>query len=628
MAAQPLIPDSFKQDLLNRVDVVDLVGRSVQLRKAGTNFLGLCPFHGEKTPSFTVSQSKQFYHCFGCGAHGNAISFLMEYQGMGYIDALRELAEGVGMKLPELERGRDRKPDDGPDLYAVLTRAMNWYREQLKLTPRAVDYLKRRGLTGKVAAHFGIGYAPDGWQGLKAVFPEGTMAEGGPEGLVDYGSKALKDVGLVIDADGGRRYDRFRDRIMFPILNQRGMVIGFGGRVIDAGEPKYLNSPETTLFEKGRELYGLSQARGPIREAGRAIVVEGYMDVVALAQSGVGYAVATLGTATSAHHLQKLFRQTDEVVFCFDGDAAGRKAAWHALEVSLPVLADNKLVRFLFLPPEHDPDSYVRELGREAFESALAAARPLSTVMLDELRSGVDMTTPEGRSRMIHEAKALVGKVAAPALQLQLVRSLAEAASMPAEEVGRLTGVRVAAPRQSWGQDGRGGGRGGYGSGALPAPSPRPSPARSMERELLKCVLVNEGLAGRVPREGVLGEGEDARALLVVADWLGEHASPQGEDAEPGTSLAALMEAFRDTEHQDILSRASAEMMAERSDAETAEAVFGDVLKRLELESLDRQIEGLLRQGLGDPEAGARLQALDARRRALRMAGPATDKVL
>src|SRR5690349_20812481 len=347
-----MIPNDFIQTLLARTDIVEVIDRHVPLKKAGSNHVACCPFHSEKTPSFTVSPAKQFYHCFGCGAHGNAISFLMEYQGLGYVDAVKDLAESVGMKMPEFQPWA-RKAGSEVDLYAVMEQACDYYREQLKGAPRAIDYLKGRGLTGKIAARFGIGYAPDGWQNLQGVFP-------------NYADKALKDAGLVIDAEGGRRYDRFRDRVMFPILNQRGSVIAFGGRVVDEGEPKYLNSPETALFEKGRELYGLPQARPAIRAAGRVIVVEGYMDVVALAQHGIEYTVATLGTATSPIHVQKLLRQTDEVVFCFDGDAAGRKAAWHALEVCLPYLADHKAMRFLFLPAAHDPDSFVREKGKEA----------------------------------------------------------------------------------------------------------------------------------------------------------------------------------------------------------------------------------------------------------------------
>ncbi|MGW8269439.1 MAG: DNA primase, partial [Burkholderiales bacterium] len=351
-----MIPDSFKQDLLNRVDIVEVVSRYVQLKKGGANYLGLCPFHGEKTPSFTVSPTKQFYHCFGCGAHGNAIGFLMAYAGLGYVDALRDLAASAGMQLPE-SRPRSReeaaRQEREADLGALLEQAMNFYRAELKKSPRAIEYLKGRGLSGEIAARFRLGYAPDDWQGLRGAFSS-------------YDERALVECGLVIENEG-KRYDRFRDRIMFPILSNRGSVIAFGGRVLGEGEPKYLNSPESPLFEKGRELYGLVQAREAIHAAGRVLVVEGYMDVISLAQHGVGYAVATLGTATTAHHVARLLRLADEVVFCFDGDAAGRKAAWRALEVSLPLALDHKPIRFLFLAEGEDPDSSVRAQGAEAF---------------------------------------------------------------------------------------------------------------------------------------------------------------------------------------------------------------------------------------------------------------------
>ena len=352
-----MIPESFKQDLLNRVDIVDVVSRYVRLKKGGANFTGLCPFHNEKSPSFSVSPAKQFYHCFGCGAHGNAIGFLMSYAGLGYVDAVKDLAASAGMQMPEF---RPASPQEAArreretDLYALMERAMEFYRAELKRSPRAIEYLKGRGLTGEIAARFRIGYAPDDWQALQSAFP-------------DYEDKALLECGLVIENEG-KRYDRFRDRVMFPILSVRGAVIGFGGRVLGAGEPKYLNSPETPLFEKGREVYGLVQARDAIRATGRALVVEGYMDVVALAQYGVGYAVATLGTATTATHVSKLLRLAEELVFCFDGDAAGRKAAWRALEMSLSLAPDHKPIRFLFLPEGDDPDSYVRAHGKEAFE--------------------------------------------------------------------------------------------------------------------------------------------------------------------------------------------------------------------------------------------------------------------
>ncbi|HET7158860.1 MAG TPA: DNA primase, partial [Burkholderiales bacterium] len=322
-----MIPQTFIQELLARADIVEVIDRHVRLKRAGANFVACCPFHSEKSPSFTVSQVKQFYHCFGCGAHGTAIGFLMEYSGMGYVEAIKDLAQSLGMTVPEEQRSEhsQKRLDESQDLHGVLLTAARYFRSCLKDAAGAIEYLKHRGLSGEIAREFGIGYAPDDWQNLAAAFP-------------DYESKTLVVAGLVKQNEG-KRYDLFRNRIMFPIVDVRGNVIGFGGRVLDASEPKYLNSPETPVFEKGRELYGLYQARRAIRDAGRVLVVEGYMDVVALAQHGVGYAVATLGTATSPLHMQKLLRQVDEVVFCFDGDQAGRRAAWRGLEVSLPELA-------------------------------------------------------------------------------------------------------------------------------------------------------------------------------------------------------------------------------------------------------------------------------------------------
>ena len=422
-----MIPDSFKQDLLNRVDIVDVVSRYVQLKKGGANYVGLCPFHSEKTPSFSVSPAKQFYHCFGCGAHGNAIGFLMAYASLGYVDAIKDLAGQVGMPVPE---SRPPTPQEAArreretSLGEVMEKAMDFYRAELKKSPRAVDYLKGRGLTGEIAARFRIGYAPDDWQGLKPVFSA-------------YEDKSLVEAGLVIENEG-KRYDRFRDRVMFPIFSARGAVIGFGGRVLGQGEPKYLNSPETPLFEKGRELYGLVQARDAIRAEGRAIVVEGYMDVVALAQYGVGNAVATLGTATTPVHVAKLLRLAEELVFCFDGDAAGRKAAWRALEVSLPLAPDAKPIRFLFLPEGEDPDTYVRKHGADDFRRRVREAETLSQFLLAQLRAESDLATPEGRARFVSMAKPHVQKVTAPALRLQLINEIAQLGRVADGEIERL----------------------------------------------------------------------------------------------------------------------------------------------------------------------------------------------
>ncbi len=439
-----MIPKTFVQELLGRIDIVDVIESSLPLKRAGINLVACCPFHSEKTPSFTVSPTKQFYHCFGCGAHGSAIGFLMEYAGMGYVEAVKDLAGRAGMKVPEFTPNPQEaaKQVQSEELTELLQRAAQFYKSELKRSERAIAYLKGRGLTGDVAARFQLGFAPGGWQNLAAVFE-------------NYQAKALIDAGLVIQGEEGKRYDRFRDRIMFPIVNPRGQVVGFGGRVLDQSEPKYLNSPETPVFEKGRELYGLFHARQGIRDADRIVVVEGYMDVVALAQYGIGYAVATLGTATTVWHLQKLLRQADEVVFCFDGDAAGRRAAWRAMENSLSQLQDGKQVKFLLLPEHDDPDSFVRRGGRESFERLLAeAAIPLSVFVLKELTERTDMGSAEGRAKFLQEARPLVKQVSAPILGLMLRKRIAELGGISQAELEdrfefRTARREAAAPQRS-----------------------------------------------------------------------------------------------------------------------------------------------------------------------------------
>jgi len=518
-----MIPQDFIQSLLGRVDIVDVVDRHVKLKKAGANFSACCPFHNEKTPSFTVSPSKQFYHCFGCGAHGNAIGFLMEYSGLAYPEAIRALAETVGMPVPET-RGPPRPGGaEAPALTARMMEALSFYRAELKKSKAAIEYLKGRGLSGEIAARYGLGYAPDGWQNLEAVF-------------TDYASASLRDTGLIIDSEPegekkSRRYDRFRDRVMFPILDARGNVIGFGGRVIGQGEPKYLNSPETPLFEKGRELYGLYQARRAIRERNQVIVVEGYMDVVALAQHGVENAVATLGTATTPVHVAKLLKMADNVVFCFDGDAAGRKAAWRALEVSLPELADGKIVAFLFLPPEDDPDTYVRRLGREGFEKALAQAKPLSQFLFAELVSRVDMASEEGRASFVAHAKPLVVQVQAPALGALLRKRLAELARLAPEEIGGLVPASAAARKPS---------------AAPPARPVRKGPPAPQAR-LLALVLHDVGLASQVPAEVIAGTTPDINALRALLQLL---------HRQPGLNLAQVSAHFEGSELWQAMSEA------------------------------------------------------------------------
>ena len=438
------IPQTFIQELLARTDVVEIVGRYVQLKKGGANFMGLCPFHGEKSPSFSVSPTKQFYHCFGCGKNGNAISFLMDHAGMTFIEAVQDLAGQYGMVIPEEEgspqdRARAQAQRQKQNtLTSVLEKAGEAYKRGLKESPRAIDYLKGRGLSGEIAKHFGLGYAPEGWRSLASIFPQ-------------YDDPLLVESGLVIlhEAESGseeKRYDRFRDRVMFPIRNVKGECIGFGGRVLGDEKPKYLNSPETPVFSKGRELYGLFEARSALREHGYVLVTEGYMDVVALAQLGFPNAVATLGTACTNEHVQKLFRFTDSVVFSFDGDAAGRRAARKALDGALPFATDVRSIKFLFLPPEHDPDSFIRAYGQQAFADYVSKATPLSRFLVEAAQEGCDLATAEGRAHMASNAKPLWTQMPEGALKLQLLAELAQAVQLPAAELGALWSQGAAKP--------------------------------------------------------------------------------------------------------------------------------------------------------------------------------------
>jgi DNA primase len=434
-----LIPRAFIDEVLNRVDIVTVISQSVTLKKAGANLQGLCPFHQEKSPSFSVSETKQFYHCFGCGAHGSAISFLMEYAGLTFIDAIEELAKSVGLTVPQQVNDAVKVVDHQQTIALTqsMEKIMGWYQEQLKKNQRAINYLKGRGLSGEIAKRFCMGYAPDAWQNLDALF--GSYEN---EAI----AKLLSESGMMIqgEADGAmkvKRYDRFRDRIMFPIRNLKGQVIGFGGRILDKGEPKYLNSPETSLFKKGQTLYGLFEARKYIREKDYVLVCEGYMDVVALAQTGFPNAVATLGTACTDHHVQLLLRHTDRVVFSFDGDSAGKKAAKRAFEASIPLLADDKEIRFLFLPEEHDPDSFIRTYGQEKFELEIKKAQPLSRFFIDVVGEHIDWSTAEGRAQAQNLAKEYFKKMPPIALRVQILRDLAKRLGLTQVELEKFYGL-------------------------------------------------------------------------------------------------------------------------------------------------------------------------------------------
>jgi DNA primase len=513
------IPRSFIDEVLNRTDIVEVIDTRVPLKKAGREFKACCPFHTEKTPSFTVSQVKQFYHCFGCGEHGTAITFLMDYEHMEFVEAVEELARRAGLEVPrETGAGHSQAPSTLPH-YALLERVADYYQEQLRTHPqagRAVEYLKHRGLTGEVAARFNIGFAPPGWENLAAALDADDTVH-----------KQLLELGLTIERDtGSSAYDRFRDRIQFPIRDRRGRTIGFGGRVLDDSTPKYLNSPESPVFHKGQELYGLFEARKAVRKLERLLVVEGYMDVVALAQFGINYAVATLGTATTHEHLERLFRTVPEVVFCFDGDRAGREAAWRALENTLPVLRDGREARFLFLPDGEDPDSLVRKIGDVALEQQIATATHLSDFFIERLAAQLDINSIDGRARLVTLAKPLLAKLPDSTFRQLMVEQLAGLAQTTPE----LIAGRLEIPPAT----------------DSPPPSQKPAPARqsgqkSPVRQALELLLYQPSLAADISQPEFLQHCDVAGVplLIEVLELLQQ---------QPELSTGALLEHWRGRE--------------------------------------------------------------------------------
>lgn len=554
------IPQSFIDDLTARIDIVELIDGYVALRKAGREYVARCPFHDEKSPSFTVSPEKQFYHCFGCGAHGTAIGFLMEYARLDFVEAVRELAARAGLPMPRLGDGGGKTEAEDAGLYAVLEDAAAWFRRQLRehaRGPAAIDYLKSRGLNGEAAAEFGLGYAPAGWDGLLQALGE------------RYGPERLLAAGLVIRRDQGGHYDRFRDRIMFPIRDGRGRVIAFGGRVLGDDTPKYLNSPETAVFHKGRELYGLYEARKATRNPERLLVVEGYMDVVMLARHGVTYAVATLGTATTPHHLERLFRLVPELVFCFDGDRAGRQAAWRALEGALPAVREGRQARFMFLPEGEDPDSLVRKEGREGFEKRLANAVTLSAFFYDGLRQQADTSTIDGRARLAELARPYLARVAPGVFRHMMIGRLAELTRMDAATLGAMIGGEPAARQQ---------------------PARRP-PTRgsqrtvaSLSRKAITLLLRKPVLAQQHCDINWLKELEipGIPILLEMLDLL---------RLNPHLNTASMLERWRDHEYGRHLARLAQEEAL--IPPESLDTEFADVMKGLRGRYLDQRIDRL-----------------------------------
>ncbi|MEJ2274453.1 MAG: DNA primase [Woeseiaceae bacterium] len=567
-----LIPQDFIDDLIARADIVEVVGRRVQLKKAGREFKACCPFHDEKTPSFTVSPAKGFYHCFGCGAHGTAIGFLMEYDHMDFVQAIESLAHSMGVEVPRNESDKPARRYD--ELFSLLDTVARHWQACLKDAPHAVDYIKGRGIDGSTAKRFGIGYAPDGWSNVLDKFGKS------PEAI-----ERLLATGLIIARDNGGHYDRFRDRIMFPIRDARGRTIGFGGRTLGDGEPKYLNSPETVLFHKGRELYGLYEARQALRHIDQLVVVEGYLDAVALARHGIDFAVATLGTATTAEHLNRLFRLTDNVGFAFDGDRAGRKAAWRALENALPLIREGRQIRFVFLPEEHDPDSYVNEFGTDAFLALLDDGAALSEFLIEELASQVDLHTIDGRARLAELARPLIGKVPPGVYRELLVDGIANAVGLTAAKLEHM--LAADAPRKATG-----------GPGQKAVSRKRPASGQpSVVRHAIALVLNYPDAGRRADVEKLAGVGRKGADLL--------HSLIETVQAEPNITTAGLLERYRHDEQGRHLGKlAASELPAdEEFDAAAELAECMDQLAHAgRRERIDFLIEKQRVSGLSDDE--------------------------
>ena len=569
------IPQSFIDDLIARADIVEVINARVPLKKKGREYTACCPFHNEKTPSFTVSETKQFYHCFGCGAHGTAIGFLMEYEHLDFVDAIETLAAEYHVEVPreDAPAGTSQARDDKQPLFDVLEQASHLYQQQLRNSERAIEYLKQRGLSGEIARRYKLGYAPDSWNFL----------------LDNMGSNAsnikhLKTAGMLVEKSPSKRYDRFRDRIMFPILDRRGRTIAFGGRIIDDGEPKYLNSPETPIFHKGYELYGFYEARQTLRNLQRIVVVEGYMDVVALAQNGIEYAVASLGTATTKDQIQKLFRSVHQVIFCYDGDQAGQKAAWRALENTLPILRDGLEARFLFLPDGEDPDSMVRKEGKDAFETRLENATPLSEFLFDKLLKEIDTGSMDGKARLAKTARPLLSTIPESVFRDLMYKRLSELVGISDE---KLQGERVTAEAEKVSKQ----------------PATRSRGNRDIKqnatRDAIALLLQHPELAGETNLP-------DYFASASIQGFSLLHALYQTARDNPTISSSALLERWRDKKDFEILQKLIQRNVYGTDEKAGQLAVFNDAIQRLTMKLNDERFEILeakLKQGgLSDAE--------------------------
>ncbi|MCG9574759.1 DNA primase [Vibrio tubiashii] len=555
------IPRSFIDDLLARLDIVDIIDARVKLKKKGKNYGACCPFHNEKTPSFSVSQEKQFYHCFGCGVHGNAIDFMMEYERLDFVEAIEELASHLGLEVPREQRQGGSFQSNQPkanseqkrNLYDLMGSIGQFYRDQLKQPKSkvAIDYLKERGLSGQIVQKFGIGYVADEWDLVRKNFGQTPQTQ-----------EMLVSGGMLIENDKGNRYDRFRGRVMFPIRDRRGRVIGFGGRVIGDGTPKYLNSPETPIFHKGKELYGLYEVMQAYREPTQILVVEGYMDVVALAQYGVDYSVASLGTSTTGDHIQLLFRQTNTVVCCYDGDRAGKEAAWRALENALQYLKTGNTLKFLFLPDGEDPDSYVRKYGKEAFEQQIEQATPLSSYLFDNLIEihNLNLGSNEGKSALRAHASALIDKIPDPYFQELLEKLLDERTGF--DNRLRQTRKKTSETR----------------------PQPHKEIKRTPMREVIALLIQNPSYAEMVPDLSTVRElTVPGLSLFVeVLDYCHQH---------PNITTGQLLERWRNSSHEALLSRLAGWEIP--LDEDNEQDIFLDSLDKILAQCVEKQIENL-----------------------------------
>ena len=581
-----LIPQDFIDDLIARADIVEVVGRRTQLKKAGREFKACCPFHDEKTPSFTVSPSKGFYHCFGCGAHGTAVGFLMEFDHMSFVEAIESLASSMGVEVPRSESDQPARRYD--ELFSLMDTVARHWQSCLKETPEAVEYLKKRGIDGSTAKRFGIGFAPDGWSNVLDKF-----------GKSEEATERLLATGLIIRKDNGKHYDRFRDRLMFPIRDARGRTIGFGGRIMGDGEPKYLNSPETVLFHKGRELYGMYEARQALRHIERLVVVEGYMDTVALARHGIDFVVATLGTATTNEHLNRLFRLTENVYFSFDGDRAGKKAAWRALENALPQIREGRQVRFVFLPDGQDPDSFVNENGADEFMKLMDAGLPLSEFLIQELATQVDMNTIDGRAKLAEMARPLVNNIPTGVYRELLIEGLAEAVGLTAPKLEKMMAAGQATRSRSEHP----------GAGAAPRrrqPAAKGSP--SVVRRAITLILNHPEAGQKLDIEKLVGvqrAGVDLLSALI-----------ETVQSEPNITTAGLLERWRHDEKGRHLGKLAAENVPVDEDFDPA-AELVECLQQLALAGCQERTAVLIEKqrvtGLTEDEKSELMRQMETR---------------